>query len=215
MALRVDLLGDCTGESCVALAEAEFNTLDKPQYKNGVSIRAIEFLDTIEPFRDCRTARKRALRATRKGYRVEPFEPATRYSDMLSINRSLPERQGRKMDDAYVNLRPTTSILGEPKCRSHHVIVYGVFTQEHHRLVAYATIYRCGELVHVSQILGHGDFMDDGIMYLLAQSILADQAMNGDGVFFYNRHDSGTDGLVFYKERIGLRKGVVEWTLGT
>jgi hypothetical protein len=39
--------------------------------------------------------------------------------------------------------------------------------------------------------------------------------MNGDGVFFYNRHDSGTDGLVFYKERIGLRKGVVEWTLGT
>jgi hypothetical protein len=32
-----------------------------------------------------------------------------------------------------------------------------------------------------------------------------------DGVVVYNRHDSGTDGLRWFKERVGLEETRVEW----
>lgn len=213
MTLRIELLGDCDAPYCVGLAEREYETLNKPTYSYGVSIRAIEFLDILDPYRERRTARKRALRAVRRGYRVETFEPRYWHRDMLAINRSLPERQGRPMDRAYVDLPETTSLIGRPTCMRHHNLVYGVFTRKH-SLVAYATIYRVGELVHVSQFLGHGDHLDDGIMFFLLGTIMSDQAFNGDGVLFYNRHDSGTEGLRWFKERCGLTKGKVAWTLG-
>ena len=36
-------------------------------------------------------------------------------------------------------------------------------------------------------------------------------AVEPDGVIVYNRHDSGSDGLRFYKERVGLSEQHVEW----
>jgi hypothetical protein len=80
------------------------------------------------------------------------------------------------------------------------------------RLRAYLTTYRVGELVLVSMILGHGEHLEHEIMYLLAEGLI-DRQSNRPGVLFYNRHDSGTEGLRFYKERIGFAAGDVEWRL--
>jgi hypothetical protein len=212
--IECDLVAGCTDESCLDMAEDEFVLLRKPTYSHGASIRRLVGTDAEEPFAEHRTARKRALRAKRKGYLVVTFEPRDRYADMLSINRSSPVRQGRAMDDSYVNLTPTTGLIGPPKCHAHNVTMYGVATPEHLRIVAYGCIYRCGDLVHVSQWLGHADFLDDGIMFLLAEWIMREQTAKGGRLFFYNRHDSGTEGLRWYKERIGLQEGDVRWTLG-
>jgi hypothetical protein len=67
-------------------------------------------------------------------------------------------------------------------------------------------------LALVSQILGHADHQDNGIMYLVAQGMLEWEAsVAPDGFVVYNRHDSGTDGLRWFKERLGFREVPVEW----
>jgi hypothetical protein len=77
-------------------------------------------------------------------------------------------------------------------------------------LVAYTVIYRAGDLALVSQILGHGDRLDDEIMYLLVQGVVDAESARG-GFLVYNRWDSGTDGLRFFKTRLGFRPERVEW----
>jgi hypothetical protein len=49
-------------------------------------------------------------------------------------------------------------------------------------------------------------------MYLLVSGMISDQSDRG-GVLFYNRHDSGTSGLVYFKERLGFAAGDVEWLM--
>ena len=115
------------------------------------------------------------------------------------------------MADHYWDKTRTTGLLGPVKCSRHHIVEYGVFRDE--RVWAYSTIYRCGELVHVSMFLGHGDHLNDGIMYLLMREIMRDQALNGPGYLYYNYHDSGTPGLRWFKEKVGLKAEDVEWTL--
>jgi hypothetical protein len=64
----------------------------------------------------------------------------------------------------------------------------------------------------VSSILGHAERLRDDIMYLLVTETLRDQSWFG-GTAFYNLHNSGTDGLRYFKERLGFRPAEVEWAL--
>jgi hypothetical protein len=59
-------------------------------------------------------------------------------------------------------------------------------------------------------ILGHGDHLANEIMYLLFQGVVEDQA-GYSGVLYYNRFDSGTEGLRFFKSRLGFYEGDVAW----
>lgn len=154
-----------------------------------------------------RTARRRRGRALARGYRFAAIERAHHVDDIHAINTSLEVRQGRPMADGYRS-KWEYSPLGD-QCERHAVHCYGVFAPDD-PLVAYAYIYRCGELALVSSILGHGDHLADEIMYLLVAGIVdaeADQA----GWLFYNRHDSGTEGLRFFKERCGFEPRDVSW----
>ena len=100
--------------------------------------------------------------------------------------------------------------LPEYPCPLHGIETYGV-SDSHGKLVAYLWLYRSGELALVSSILGHGDHLANDVMYLLFQGAVIDQCLLG-GWFVYNRADSGTDGLRFFKERLGFREMVVAWT---
>jgi hypothetical protein len=49
-------------------------------------------------------------------------------------------------------------------------------------------------------------------MWLLWQGVLAAESfVDPEGFIVYNRHDSGTEGLRWFKERVGLRETMVEW----
>jgi hypothetical protein len=199
--------GCVESDTCMKLARDEYETLNRPQYSRGASIMRLP-LNLEQHLTEHRTFRKRVLRARRKGYHVRTIEPKDHHGEMLAINRSAPQRQGRPMSASYIDL-PKSGPMTKYACRWHNVVMYGVLS-EHDRLVGYATMYRCGDLLHVSQFLGHASFLDDGIMYLLVAEIMREHE-DRPGVLFYNRHDSGTDGLRFFKERIGLRQGDVTW----
>lgn len=157
--------------------------------------------------REHRTARKRAWRAERLGYRVERIVRSNYVEDVLRVNTSLDERQGRPMSSSYRS-RPSSTPDPVWSCNRHGIEPYGVLTGS--ELVAYAWIYRAGELALVSSILGHGEHLEAGVMYLLLRGVIEGELGRG-GYLVYNRHDSGTDGLRFFKERAGFEPREVHW----
>lgn len=198
--LRVRLEHDCAGPRCSAFALDLYRLLKTPQYLRGASVLPLP--PTWDDWKaGHRTARKRAARAGRLGYRFAEIDRSQYADDIYEINVSLPERQGRPMAAGYLQ-RHQYSPLPAYTCDLHRIREYGVLAGD--RLVAYLVLYRSGELALISQILGHGDTLADDVMYLLGAGAIRAQFAHG-GVVYYNRHDSGTDGLRYYKERLGFR----------
>lgn len=158
---------------------------------------------------DHRTARKRADRAKRLGYTARAIRPWEHADEILEINTSMPERQGKPMAASYQQ-RPSESPSPEYPCWRHGVHPSGVFDADD-TLRAYLWMYRTGELALVSSILGHADDLASDVMYLLFEHALTTEIAHGHGIMVYNRHDSGTDGLRYFKERLGFREEAVEW----
>ena len=205
-AVRVNLEAGCGPGPCAQMAlglERQLRT-----YTKGAALMPIRG-DLIGWFNQHNTIRKRAMKATRLGYRFSVIRRADYVDDIYDINVSKAERQGRPMSAGY-NER---TFYGESRlvCRRHHVHTYGV-TDAAGILVAYLWLYRCGELALVSSILGHSDHLEHGVMYQLWAGMLGQEWDRG-GVVFYNLWGSGTDGLRFYKQRVGLEEGNVEWAL--
>jgi hypothetical protein len=199
-------LGGCAQAHCLEMAWRLKRQLD-PAYSRDASV--LPLLDSFHAYQASqRTARKRAARAARLGYRFATIDRAAHADDIHAINTSVPERQGRPMGPGY-HERP---VYGPNPllCRRHHVYTYGVLAED--TLVAYLWLYRSGELAMVSSILGHADHLADNVMYQLFLGVLREQYPLG-GTAFYNLHSSGTDGLRFYKERVGLHPGTVRWAL--
>lgn len=205
---QVELVGDCTAAGCVEFAANLRAKIADRRYQVGVSV--MDCPGSLLDWRaEHRTARKRADKAHRMGYRFEHVDYSQFDDDIFEINMSLEERQGRPMSDGYREWVRHSSLPHYP-CMSHRTITYGVL--DGRKLRAYLTLHRSGELGLVSMILGHGDHLDNGIMYLLFHGLVHDQAGAG-GILYYNRWDSGTDGLRFYKDRVGFHEGSVEWIL--
>jgi hypothetical protein len=154
------------------------------------------------------TARKRTDKAQRTGYRFVRVVRHERVDEIYAINTSKAKRQGRPMTAGYL-VKPSDTPDPDYPCERHGVHPYGVETADG-ELVAYTWIYRAGQLCLVSQILGHADHLVHGVMYLLWQGMLTSEPPD-DGYIVYNRHDSGTDGLRWYKERVGLTETSVRW----
>jgi hypothetical protein len=82
------------------------------------------------------------------------------------------------------------------------------------KLYAYSFVRQCGEMMLFSRILGHGDFMADGIMQLLVFEAVKDlHEHSGTQWAVYHLHDSGTEGLQFFKRKMGFRGVRVRWQL--
>jgi hypothetical protein len=179
--------------------------LDTPNYREGTALMRVP--ETVEGWRsEHRTARKRVDRSARLGYTFAEIDRSLHAADILEINLSLSHRQGRPMTEGY--RKPSTEPLPDYQCSRHNIRTYGVLQGE--RLRAYLTLYRLGELRLISMILGHGEHLKNDVMYALFQGVVEDQA-GDDGWFYYNRWDSGTDGLRYFKSKLGFAEGDVEW----
>ncbi len=204
----IGLEAGCVDRGCAELAWRLHRQLATPGYTRGVSVLGLPA--TYDEWRAAhRTARKRADRAERLGYRFSSIDRSAFADDIFDINTSLPVRQGRPMSAGYQQ-RPEHSPLPAYPCPRHRIYEYGVLEGE--RLRAYLVLYRCGELGLWSQILGHGAHLDADIMYLLAAGALYDQVDAG-GVFYYNRWDSGGAGLRYFKARLGFEEADIVWAL--
>ena len=164
----------------------------------------------VADWRDAhRTARKRADRCARRGYRFVIVARHERADELWAINLSAPVRQKRPMSARYL-ARPSETPLPDYPCARHAVRTYGVEDAEG-TLVAYLWLYRAGGLALVSQILGHADHLEREVMWLLWQGMVDAESCDPDGFVVYNRHDSGTTGLRWFKEHVGLEPVEVEW----
>jgi hypothetical protein len=96
-------------------------------------------------------------------------------------------------------------------CDRHQVRTYGVKAPGGN-LVAYLWLYVAGQLRLCSSIIGHAAHLENEVMYLLFRGMLkAESERDTDAFVAYHRWDNGSDGLRFYKERVGLRDTEIEW----
>lgn len=206
-AVRISLETECDCAEADSLGLPLYQQLSAGRYDE---CSVLPMPESLEMWRaEHRTARKRADRAERLGYHGLHVLRHEWADDLLAINLSKAERQGRPMSAGY-HQRPSET-PDSFRCQRHGVHPYGV-ADAHGHLVAYLWCYRAGELALVSQILGHADHLKNDVMYLLFRFALAAEISHG-GWWVYNRHDSGTDGLRFHKERLGFRPMGVEWSL--
>jgi len=201
----------CTGYvECRELSGPLHAQLSTGQYDWPASILLLEDVDAYLAAH--RTARKRAQHARILGYTFAPLNREEHEDEIHAINTSKPERQGRPMSAGYLE-RPSFSPLPDYPCARHAIRTYGVSAPDG-ELVAYIVVYVCGDIAMVSQILGHADHLGADVMYLLTLEAFQETlATSGPVVASYNRHDSGTDGLRYFKERLGFQPERVAWLL--
>lgn len=204
-ATRIGLETFCAYDSCTEFAWPLYR-----QLRVGYDECAVLPLEGLPAWRsEHRTARKRADRAYRKGYRFKTVLRHDRADEIAAINTSAPERQGRVMSDGYW-APPSRVPLPDYPCARHGIRQYGVEAPDG-ALVAYLWCYRSGDLALVSQILGHAAHLENEVMYLLVQGAVFRES-DYSGFMVYNRFDSGGDGLRFFKERCGFLPAQVEWS---
>jgi hypothetical protein len=151
-----------------------------------------------------RYARRRARRADRLGYSVALFDPARRRSELLAIHESLPERQGRPIDADYLDADATWET-------GPHIDYVGVFKDD--VLLAYSRVQYAGEIAGLPRIMGHGDHLDNGVMFLLMAGIV-DRTKSYRPEARYVMYDTffgAPDGLRSFKTNLGFEPYYVRW----
>lgn len=207
--VRLDLEGGCDYAACAGFSFPLYHQLSAGKYD---VCSVMEIPESLAEWREShRTARKRADRAERRGYYAGPLAREQWEEDIHAINTSSPLRQGRPMSSSYLQPQVYPELPDYP-CPRHATRITGVWS-EHNDLVAYLVMHRAGELALVSQILGHAEHLEYEVMYLLFARALVREMIGGTGLCVYNRHDSGSEGLRFFKERLGFDPMEVEWAL--
>ena len=169
----------------------------------------MEIPESMEDWRlEHRTARKRVWRAERRGYEADVLHREFHADDIHAINTSKAHRQGRPMAHTYMQRQEFSPLPAYP-CDRHAYRISGVFYDN--VAVAYLVMIRAGDLALVSQILGHADHEDNGVMFQLFAFALEREIAAGPGVVVYNRWDSGEPGLRDFKARLGFTESAVEW----
>ena len=164
--------------------------------------------DTFDAYNSSRkTLRKNRRRAEQAGYRYELLPPLGHLDDILDINRSAPIRQGRPMHPVEMGWARETIGAWDA--------IHGVLDPGG-RLRAYATIHRLGDAFAFSSLIGHADHLQNGIMYLLVSEAVRSCIENrrADGSPRWLMADTfwgASEGLAYFKERVGFRPYTVEW----
>jgi hypothetical protein len=172
----------------------------------GAALLPLDEFDDVDAYLvNLRYARRRVRRARRLGYTIAPFDPEERRSELLAIHRSLPERQGQPVDAAYLD--PAAVYETGP-----HMEYLGVFLDD--VLAAYGHLWYAGEIVGMNRIMGHGDHLDDGVMFLLMAGVVEHvKATHPDTHYvFYDMFFGAGEGLREFKTRLGFRPHYVHWT---
>jgi hypothetical protein len=217
--------GDTDHQNCWKLPVWQFETLTAPVntqgfrgYElHGADVALLAIPDDVEKdwlhLPSSRWLRKKVQRARNLGYEFAPIEHDDYLDDIYAINTSKSERQGKPMTASY-RVRP--SPIGRSKeqpCPRHRSGYFGVLRDG--RLYAYLGARQVGELTATPTLLGHGDYLDDGIMALLLYETAAwhRRVCGSSYVWYYYYYSSGTDGMRFFKEKMGYRPYRVRWEL--
>jgi hypothetical protein len=143
-------------------------------------------------------------RCLKLGYLFKPFNPNAEIDAIFEINTSSTERQGREMDESYMQL-----VAEWPNDEVNNW--FGIYSKEG-KLVAYVWAYVVGEMVLINRILGHGDYLKENVMYLLMTNVVS-TFVNDNRINFimYDTFGKFENGLVMFKKRIGFKPFTVNF----
>jgi hypothetical protein len=171
-------------------------------------------------------------KAVERGYYVKAFPWKLFIPDVHAANVSKEVRSGGAI---RANLIRSIEDMGgspdrpyqlvEPRCTNHWAMTFGVFRKEpghmqgtvrvDERLVGYVSLRRTGEFALYAQILGHGDYLDDGILTLLHHEIIrwisANREGNARGLNYvmYGGVENGGPDLLRFKRQAGFKPYLV------
>jgi len=158
--------------------------------------------------RDRQAARTNVNRATAAGFWVAWCDPQEYLEAILAVNLSTPMRQGRPMAPEYRDPAALKAYFQEGGD------LFGAFDAEG-RLRAYLHLVDGGEVAIIARLLAHADDLDRGIMYLLVTGLVKELLASKRGVCRWLMYDTllgGSEGLNYFKERVGFKPYVVRWT---
>lgn len=210
---------DTADEACTSLADQLYDKFTAPHkkhpeygaYQQGCSILVLpptfdEYWEGAAGY----ATRRKVRKALKEGYTFETIDRDRYLDDIFAINTSMEERQGRAMTESYRTKPDPFGPLPAYGCPHHQIRTYGVLKDGH--LVAYTWLYQVGDMCLFSTILGHGEHLNAGVMYLLIAETLRDVIETaGTRYAMYNMHISGTEGLRFFKEQMGFAPYWVDW----
>lgn len=178
------------------------------------------------------TYRHQIKKSQTAGFFVAPFHMRNHSLDVFEINTSKETRSGgairsnlTKSLEELGGLPVIETKLGALKCSRHWRQTFGVFEPipgyvqgelvTDRRLLAYISVVRYGELAVFAQILGHGDYLEFGVVNFLIGDFI-ERAMTepwgrGSGLRYlmYGGAQNGGEGLFNFKRRTGFVPSVV------
>ena len=169
-------------------------------------------------------ALREVKKADKKEYKCGLFQLQNHIVDFVEINQSKEIRQGRKMTKSYhKNINDYGGLpdkilqIKHSECPLHFSQWMGIFKPIEgykqgtllvgKKLVGYINLIRHGEIILYSSILGHGDYLNDGIMYLLnhktVEWVIKLETLEEKRLkhIMYAGYFDGTDGLQKWKKR--------------
>jgi hypothetical protein len=161
-------------------------------------------------------------RARESGFCCEPFDRKDYGDDRHRVDTSKLFRSGGLVVAAALGSRPgrrtgTAALV----CPRHWYRDWGVFQPTEtgdRRLVGYAFLKRVGTVVRVTQFMGHGAHLSDGIMKLLFFDALywlfdrRDPLVEGVRYIHYGAIEHGRPGLAVWKHRFQFEPFAFAWT---
>ncbi|MCW7755346.1 hypothetical protein OOT00_15285 [Desulfobotulus sp. H1] len=211
------MIGKYAGEGKVFKGQIESAVIDVSMFSFENYILQAKKIHKGNALRD-------AKKSDKAGYYCKQFVWKNHIPDIVEINRSKALRSGGLMKDAYnrsiedMGGYPVVySELKEPDCIMHTTYNWGIFkkipgykqgsVETNEKLLAYIKLKRNGDLATYTSILGHGDYLKEGIMYNLHLNIMRwVQAKKEDPEPFkyilYGSINSGNDGLKQWKKRM-------------
>ena len=157
-----------------------------------------------------RSLAKRKLKsANNLKYSYGKIEAITVINQIMEINRSLPERSGRPMHRLYSDRTKFERILRE--IGNAHVVKCPAG-----KVVAYALVPNIGDLWTFDYILGHGDHLNSGIMYLLMGNVIEEKfelakTPGNPSWIMYDTWLGASAGLRQFKGVLGFSPYWVRW----
>jgi len=174
----------------------------------GVALIDLEQFSDFEAFQKTVSGKNSAVyfsrRCTKLGYTCREFDPNALQEEILEIHSSAEERQGRTIDQSYKK-RMNYPVNG-------FNTYLGIFKEE--KLVAYCWIVRTGELLLLNRLMGHQDFMKDGIMYKVVMHAIElgfELKKKGSGYVMYDTYYGAGEGLKLFKRRLGFMPYRAKW----
>jgi len=156
-------------------------------------------------------ARRNYKKALRLKYRVERINFNDHLGSIQKIQTSTYIRQGKSIPKTWGEVKPCTDPISLNNI--HDYQWYGVFGEQ--GLVAYASCFACGQVAMIEHILGHQDYLSDGIVPLLIIDIAKSLLNNNPNVMYYvyGTYFGASTSLRRFKEKFLFKPHRVTWIL--